>query len=339
LHVHSREAIGATTGSIHQHCTPRHHSPPAQTEFEQWSYPASETVTVPTSFQVVAQPQIGQRLWITALLTVLGILLPFAILLILNRVTGKFSSPNRLRIASVKEVQYHRDGDLLRKSGEPIRLDYIEDFHLVRNSGTVRPVRSFATNGVTFTVVWTGGLRESGTLRQRIDRLFKGPYGMARPSGHEILAGGATPLAPLRGGTAHEVQLEVAGTWLFLPEKWNQSPRSTLSDDERDPSPLVPEVTGELLLIIKDGGKGDQAINLLARAELAIRSALDQRDLHPSRPTPPSGARGDHQKRRFGRRATQQTAPSPPLPVGQSDIQAESTEPSHSDAPSVIEEL
>jgi hypothetical protein len=296
-------------------------------------------VTVPVTFSMAPAPNISRKIFVLVALILLGVLLPLLLLYLLNRRGAYFPAPNRLRVVELS-VEMTRGGPLRRAGEEGDPRPELGRGESLASLGSY-PVRELKLGEVEFETV-AGGSRQDRTFV-----LFRGPYGVARSGGRRLLAGSDHPLRSLQGGSAHEVALGLAGTWIFrmdglrpagFQESWltGGEPRPEPSGDPvagsrgwrtapaLEPEPAPPKrrgatIEGRLILLITDGPPVDQAEKLFDAAEGGLREAEDLWQT-PQSPEadPPQGSDGNGE-------ATVEAPPSPsppPAPASASEPQA-----------------
>lgn len=269
-------------------------------------------VTLPATFVMGRAPNTVTLVVLLVGLILLGALLPLLLLHLLNRQGARFIAPNRLRVVELP-VEMERGGRLRRsgEGGDPrTGLDRGESLA----SHGDRPVRDLDLGDLHLEAV------ASGSLKDRTFVLFRGPYGVARAGGRRLLAGFKQPLRSWQDGTAQEVSLGLAGTWIFRLDALRPADaQETWSAFDQPPVPVQPEsgerfllaptqpegasgppvpqpreakIEGRLVLLITDGPPVDQAEALFDAAEQGLRDAEDLWE--EARPEPePGGPDGD----------------------------------------------
>jgi hypothetical protein len=284
--------------------------------------PGTRTVRVQAGFEMVPPLNVTTQIWIAVLLTVLGALLPILLLMAINRHNARFTAPERLRALSQPVVveplhTLHPQGGG-SDGGEPAKLrsGYL-DHEFVGNDDEARETRHLDLDGVALQAVTGLGIRD------RLVRLFRGPYGVARDGTNRVVAGGAQPMGHVAGSPAHEVPVALPGTWIFVrnddvdawsePTNGNGSSRrddftDLLDPDDDDASPRS-KVSGRLITLIAHDGPIDQGERLLADATRSL-TIMDWSEPPPEQPQEEQ----DTPRRllgRLGRRPRDET-PSPP---------------------------
>jgi hypothetical protein len=253
-------------------------------------------VSVPASFAMAPAPNAVTRAVLLVVLVLIGTLLPLLLLHVLNVLGARFAAPNRLRVIRMP-VEMARGGRLLRRDGESgAELGRGET---LAGQGS-RQVRELEIGGLKLETV------ASGSLRDRTFELFRGPYGVARANDRKLVAGARQPLRSWREGTAHEVPLGLAGTWIFrfdalrpaeagdteeavdpyaaaatAPQKREGdmffAPADSHGEPRREPpaprKPREAAIEGELILLISDGPPLDQGNVLYEQAEEGLKAA------------------------------------------------------------------
>ena len=162
-------------------------------------------ISVPVAFTMKRAP--GVETWLLfALLIAIGALLPLLLLHLLNLAGARFTPPNKLRALTLP-VEMPRHGRL--RSADLADASAIGRGESLERHGT-SPVRGLTVAGVEFRTV------ASGSWTDRTFELFRGPYGVATAAGSRLLAGSVRQrLRSWRGGSAQEVPLALAGTWVL----------------------------------------------------------------------------------------------------------------------------
>jgi hypothetical protein len=228
--------------------------------------PGTQTVEIPTSFELAPEPDIVKRWAIIALLTLAGVALPIAFLHLLNWLGAWFTAPQELKWLK-REVSIDPDRRLVTRAGEPIEAPY-GAFELVSSEGTGRRTKSHTFDGIALHTVASGSFAG----------LFKGPYGVATAATGGRLAAGPPPLHTWDDNTEHEVPVALPGTWLFYPTAVHRPREAEPTDDfggMAEETGKQPEerarVDGNLILLIADGGDIDQGSRLVSSAEHELR--------------------------------------------------------------------
>ncbi|HMI82073.1 MAG TPA: hypothetical protein VK480_09830 [Solirubrobacterales bacterium] len=310
----SSEARGTVTASIPVHLR----SDLVETE---------HVVSVPVAFAMARAPGVG-TVALTVVLILLGVLLPLLLLHLLNGFGAWFAAPNRLRAIRLPVEMAH--GGPLRRRDEGSEIGRGESLHVQGE----RRVRELEVGGLEFETV------ASGSVKDRTFELFRGPYGIVRSKGRKLIAGAKQPLRSWRDGTAHQVPLGLAGTWIFRfdalrpAESGREEAAVTAPGAARQegnffapseppvvessarPKPREARIEGELVLLISDGPPLDQGERLFEQAEeglKAVDSLWEEARPEPEPEPEPEAAPAPSDDEGDGFREPEE-APGPPIP-------------------------
>lgn len=221
--------------------------------------PEPRLISAQISVQLTRSPQIGQRLWLTALLTSIGLLIPVGLLVLLNYDGAKFSPPSMIRHWSGDVVVDQSANRMTLPSGASINpslldLPYLDQFES-------EATRTANVDPFNLKAVAVGSLGGSGL--NWLVTVIRGPYGMANAGATAVLGGGEQPLVSWPDHSAHEVPLALAGSWLFTPTKVNR-PNAESSTAAK------PTITGKLTVFVAGEDAGDQLLTTLGRASAQL---------------------------------------------------------------------
>lgn len=221
------------------------------------------TIAIEATTELTPTPDVAKRLSIVALLTILGLVVPLGLIHAFNVIGAKFIKAHRLRSTLTPVVVDTRAMTVQTPVGEPVAAPY-------EGSSSVSPAndRRFAIGPFDFRTV------ASVSFRDRVWRLLRGSCGVVDAVGGPLLGGNPYPPLPRFGrGGRYEAPLALPGTWLFRPQRIDQSAGRDAYFEATDTAPRTFVVQGDLLLLITDGGSIDQGSELLAAATGAL---LDQ---------------------------------------------------------------
>jgi hypothetical protein len=220
----------------------------------------SRRTAIQATFEMLPAPNVAKRIWLTAVLTLSGILIPLLLLHLLNYAGARFTEPQRLQTL-IQDVEIDPEEGLRAADGGAVK-ERLADFTMLEHDRGLHAARSLSVGGFQLRTV------ASGSLRDRVFSLLRGPYGVAESNGAPLLAGAGRPLRVWRNGTAHEVPLALRGAWLFLPTYV-----PALSPDGSVDDALGGRcVKGRLLLLIADNESHERAAQLVLRAGGALQT-------------------------------------------------------------------
>jgi hypothetical protein len=222
--------------------------------------PGSRTMAIQATFGLYPPPNVAKRVWLTVLLTLIGILIPLLLLHGLNVAGARFTEPQKLQWLA-QDVEINPSTGLQLSGGGQIKSRF-GDFEEVTGQGVPHKERSLQIDRFELRAI------ASGSFHDRVFHLLRGPYAVAEAEGEPLLAGAGQPLRVWRGGTEHEVPLALPGTWLFLPTSVPTPASDILTGEPGAPEP----VAGRLLLLIADHDQQDRGTELAQSAGAALRA-------------------------------------------------------------------
>jgi hypothetical protein len=257
----------------------------------------SRTVAIQATFALYPAPNVAKRIWLTVVLTLLGILIPVLLLHGLNVAGARFTEPQKLQWLA-QDVVVDPSRGLQSVDGGQIKTRF-GDFEEVSGQGLPHKERSLHIDRFELRTI------PSGSLQDRVFGLLRGPYAVAESDGEPLLAGAPQPLRVWRDGAEHEVPLTLPGTWLFLPTYVPVRAEDGLMGEPGEAEP----VAGRLLLLIADHDHHERGVELAQSAGVALR-AYDWKSFN-ARPEPPRHSVG-FLDRLFSRRTKDEEFPTIP---------------------------
>ncbi len=268
----------------------------------------SEQTQIGGSLELYPPINVGKRILIIVGLALLLVLIPIALLLIVNRVTGLFTAPQQLRTGS-REITVEPHAQVTGRDGEPVRLPPEEVVELL-TEGADRRVHTLAIPGGETALL----LRTS--VARTVRDLISGPLGIADAGGQRLVVGGNGRLRSWAAGTEREVPLSLPGLWLFLPS----SPIPVEATEVARRAPIE----GQLVILIRNGDPDLEAGQKVADRAVAELARMDRSELEAVDDDFEERPRGPHLRipRWWRQRAEEKTAP-----VDQGFMDADETPP------------
>lgn len=230
----------------------------------------SRTTLLQVRFEMQRNPGAALPGLFAALMT-LGVMLPLALLWLLNWFTARFATPAVLRRA-VKKVRV--TGDDVQTVEEAWASPLASDFTAMPGDAPIVPCRSFSDHDLMF--------------RTHVPILpLRLPYGSVRAEGYDVLASGGV-IGGGRNRYRGRVPLNLHPTWVFVVDRVeiaNGSGEGAAPD----------AVVGRLFLYINEGDNENKAAELLGKVhtELPARVAgLAPKLLRPEPSSPDGGDTG-----------------------------------------------
>jgi hypothetical protein len=246
--------------------------------------PGERTVQIEARFPMDRPDSVWK--WLIILGGILGTAFPLLLLHGLNTRNARFAEPGELMVLE-RDVKVSPYGGLESADGGRLDVTYTDFAEL--------PGARHGEDGLSLDLVELRPVA-SGSVKDRVNRLFQGPYGVATARDRPIVAGASQPLSVWRDGTAHEVPLALSGTWIFYStaepaardgsgSDADAGPWEPPSDDPEPEARSDDAVAGKLLLVVSRGATTPDCQALLISAEEAMRTQSPER-LRPKAPEP-----------------------------------------------------